>query len=497
MPPFWWLDEWANSNLSLNFALAKRVQIEYRPNLRGYMQALKSHATQRAGSFLLSALLVFPTFAFAQDPPPPPPAPSDAQAVPAPPPPAPAANMGGWKRVGDQTAQNQNTSDNAAQQPNGVPMQAPAPQGDVNGPNGQPNGYPTYGQPVYGGQQPGPQPSQQPGPPAYPQNQGGYTQGPPPQGYPQPNYQQQNAPPPVPATLTMPAGTYVTVRINQMLSSDKNQVGDAFSATITKPLVVNGVVVAEPGQTVGGHVVEAVKAGHVSGLARLGVQLTDLTLVDGQTLPIKSSLISRTGPSSVGQDAGVIAGTTALGAAVGAAAAWGKGAAIGAGSGLVLGTIGVLVTRGHPSVLLPEQMLTFRVEAPVTIATDHAPQAFHYIEPGEYGQAGYGPQGGGAYGPGPYTSAPYGAYPPVAAPAPYYYGYPYPYYAYGYPYYPYYWGPGFSLFLGGRYYGGYRGYYGGYGRYYGGPVGRAGVGVGGARVGGGVAAHSAGSGGRR
>ena len=451
------------------------------------MQALKSHATQRAGCLLLSALLAFPTFALAQDPPAPPAPPSNSQITPAPEPaPLPPPTSGGWKRVGDQTAQNQNTPtpsspDPAAQQP------PPPPQGDVNGqPNG-PNGYPTYGQPAYGGQQP----NAAPPPPAYgPQAQGGYNQGPPPQGYPQqpqPNYQ---APPPVPASLTMPAGTYLTVRINQMLSSDKNQVGDAFSATLTKPLVVNGVVVAEPGQTVGGHVVEAVKAGHVSGLARLGVQLTDLTLVDGQTLPIKTSLISRTGPSSVGQDAGTIVGTTALGAAVGAAAAWGRGAAIGAGSGLVLGVVGVLVTRGHPSILFPEQSLTFRVEAPVTISTEHAPQAFRYVEPGEYGQQpGFGQRPPGPYG--PYTSAPYPAYPPAAAPAPYYYGYPYPYYAYGYPYYPYYWGPGFGLFLGGRY------YYGGGYRYYGGPIGRAGFGVGGAHVGGGAVGHAAGGGGQR
>ena len=186
-------------------------------------------------------------------------------------------------------------------------------------------------------------------------------------------------------------------------------------ATLLKPLVVNGVVVAEPGQTIGGHVAEIQKAGHISGLARLGVQLTDLTLVDGQQIPIKSSLVSRTGPSSVGQDAGAIAGTTALGAAVGAAAAWGKGAAIGAGSGAALGIIGVLVTRGHPSILYPEQTLTFRIEAPVTIATDHAPQAFHYVEPGEYSQPMYsqGPGPVGQYG--PYTAAPYPAYPPVAA----------------------------------------------------------------------------------
>ncbi len=283
-----------------------------------------------------------------------------------------------------------------------------------------------------------------------------------------------------------------------MLSSERNQVGDPFSATLLKPLVVNGIVLAEPGQTIGGHVAEVQKAGHVSGLARLGVQLTDLALVDGQQLTIKSSLVSRTGPGRGGEEAGTIVGTTALGAAVGAAAAWGRGAAIGAGSGLVLGMIGVLVTHGHPSILYPEQTLTFRIEAPVTVDTTHAPQAFRYVEPGEYSQPAYGQQPG--YG--PYTSAPY---PPAAAPAPYYngypYPYPYPYYAYGYPYY----GPGFSLFLGGGYWYGGRYFYGP-GRYYGGgPIVRSGgvVGgrvaggvVGGGRsIGGGGVGHSSGGGG--
>jgi len=456
------------------------------------MQAIKSHTAQRAGSLLLSALLAFPTFALAQDPPapPPPPTPNDIQSA-APSNPAPSA--GGWKRVGEQTAQNQNPDPAAAQQapPDGAAgQQAPPPPPPPPQENG--GGQPPYAPQANGGYNQAP-------PQGYPQ-QGYPQQGYPQQGYPQQGYPQQGYPQqqqqPVPVTLNMPAGMYFTVRINQMLSSDKNQVGDPFSATLIKPLVVNGVVVAEPGQTIGGHVAEAVKAGHVSGLARLGVQLTDLTLVDGQQIPIKSSLVSRTGPSSVGQDAGTIVGTTGLGAAVGAAAAWGKGAAIGAGSGALLGIVGVLVTRGHPSVLYPEQMLTFRLEAAVTVDTSHAPQAFRYVEPGEYGQPGPGPQT--SYG--PYTSAPYP--PPAGAPAPYYggYGYPYPYPYYGYRYgYPYY-GAGFGLFLGGGYWYGGRYYYGGrygggYGRPYGGAIGgRIGGGVVGGRVGGGAVGGRAGGG---
>jgi hypothetical protein len=246
-------------------------------------------------------------------------------------------------------------------------------------------------------------------------------------------------------------GTYITVRVNQPLSSDHNQAGDAFTATLVRPLVVDGFVVAQTGQTIGGRVAEAKKAGRVEGTSRLAVQLTDLTLVDGQNIPIQSQLVSRTGPTSVGRDAAAIGGTTALGAAAGAAADWGRGAAIGAGAGALVGVVGVLLTRGHPTVIYPEQVLTFRVETPVTIATDRAPQAFRAVEPEDYQQGlqasrPMGPRPPGPYGYGPsYAYAPYGPYPYVYGPA----YYPYPYY----------WGPSVGFYVGPRFY--YRGgYYG-------------------------------------
>jgi hypothetical protein len=293
-----------------------------------------------------------------------------------------------------------------------------------------------------------------------PPNQPGYAYSQNPAPPADPNYAQRQPPPApqneppnysVPAQLTIRPGTFITVRVNQWLSSDRNQAGDAFAATLVRPVVVDGVVVAEPGQTIGGRVVEAKKAGHVEGVARLAVQLTDLTLVDGQQLPIQTQLMSRVGPTSVGRDVGAIAGTTAIGAAAGAAADWGRGAAIGAGAGAAVGIIGVLLTRGHASVIYPESVLTFRVEAPITIATDRAPQAFRYVEPNEYER----PSDMQTRRPPPPARGPY-AYDYAPAPPPYYYGGP----AY-HPYYPYY--GGFSLWLGPRYYHGGGYFYGGRG----------------------------------
>jgi len=56
----------------------------------------------------------------------------------------------------------------------------------------------------------------------------------------------------VPPSITLPAGTVIPVRLNDWLSSDKNQSGDRFSATLEQPLVANGWVVAVRGQVVTG-----------------------------------------------------------------------------------------------------------------------------------------------------------------------------------------------------------------------------------------------------
>jgi hypothetical protein len=253
----------------------------------------------------------------------------------------------------------------------------------------------------------------------------------------------------LPPQLTLRRGSFVTVRIDQPLSSDRNQQGDAFAATLVRPLVVDGVVVAERGQTLGGRVEEAQRAGRVQGVSRLAVQLTDLSLADGRQLPIQTQLISRSGPTSEGRDAGTIATTTVMGAAIGAAADWGRGAAIGAGVGAVAGTIGVLLTRGHETVIYPESILTFRIETPVTISTEGAPQAFRWVEREDYDRPNElasrpTPVRGGC--------GPYGCPPP----APYYYGGPWS---------PYYYGPGIGFYYGPRFYYGGGSYFGrGYSR---------------------------------
>jgi hypothetical protein len=246
------------------------------------------------------------------------------------------------------------------------------------------------------------------------------------------------APPPS-GPLTLPAGTWITVRIDQPLSSDHNQPGDTFTATLAQPLVANGRLLARRGQTVQGMVAEVQKAGHVKGTSSLRLQLTELGLADGRQVQVKTSLMERRGDTSVGRDIAAVGATTAAGAAIGAAADGGFGAGMGAIAGAAVSTIGVLATRGRATVVYPETALTFRLESPIAIESEDALEAFQPVRQEDYEQAGLYRQG-----------------PPPRRP-PYYSGYPPPYYSNYSNYPPYFYGPQIVFYGGRGYYGrGYR-----------------------------------------
>jgi len=217
------------------------------------------------------------------------------------------------------------------------------------------------------------------------------------------------------------------VRTTNPISTDHNQVGDAFSAVLTEPIVVNGVVVARRGQTIQGRVSTVEKAGRVSGTSKLGLELTQVSLVDGQQITLHSQLVTRDGGTSYGRDATAIGATTLAGAAIGAGVNGGVVAGVGAAGGLVASTVGVLLTRGKPAVIYPETVLTFKVMDPITISTANSAGAFRPVGQQDYENntrrlvSAPAPRPGyGGYGYGGYPAAPYPYY---AAPYPYYYGY--------------------------------------------------------------------------
>lgn len=254
----------------------------------------------------------------------------------------------------------------------------------------------------------------------------------------------QGAPPAsqaVPPELTLPAGTLVTVRLTETLSSDHNIPGDGFTAVLEQPLVAQGWVVSRRGQMAVGRVATAQKAGRVQGVSQLAVELSELVMVDGRQVSVRTQLIRSAAGTSNARDAVGVGTSAGVGATIGAAAGGGEGAAIGAAAGAVAGIVGVLTTRGRATELYPETILTFRLEEPVSIPTQESMQAFRPVSQQDY-------SGNDGRRNVPRTFRAGEAYPP---PPPYYYS---PYYP-GYWYYGYYgfgpgvfWGP--RVIIGGR-----------------------------------------------
>jgi hypothetical protein len=211
---------------------------------------------------------------------------------------------------------------------------------------------------------PAPAPEQTPAPVQAPASAPVAIAPPPP---PPPVMEERKPEPRQPATVTIPAGTTIAVRLEQALASDRNYQGDQFRATLDQPIVVDQLVIAERGARVFGKVVEVDQSGRVKGLAQLSLELTSLTTADGQRLQIQTERFSKQANSTKKKDAAKIGAGAGIGAIIGAIAGGGKGAAIGAGAGGAAGGADVLLTRGDPAKLPVETRMSFRLRDAVTV----------------------------------------------------------------------------------------------------------------------------------
>jgi len=166
--------------------------------------------------------------------------------------------------------------------------------------------------------------------------------------------------------VTVPAGTYLLVRMIDSVDSDKNHLGDRFRASLEQALTVDGVVVAPKGADVYGRLAEAKEAGHLEGKSQLKLELTDL-LINNRLQPIMSGDYDVSG-SSRGSNTAKKVGVGALaGTVIGAIAGGGKGAAIGAGVGAGAGAAVQVMTKGEQVHVPSETLLDFRIEQPFTL----------------------------------------------------------------------------------------------------------------------------------
>jgi hypothetical protein len=157
---------------------------------------------------------------------------------------------------------------------------------------------------------------------------------------------------------TIPAGTHISVRVGQELSSGTAKVGDRFDATLARDLVVGGKTVARAGSAARGKVTLAKSSGRLHAPGQISVRLTSIQ-AEGKTITLSTGSYHLEGKSHTKSNATKIGGGAALGALIGGIAGGGKGAAIGAGAGGAAGT-GVAAATGKEEAIIPaEKTLSF------------------------------------------------------------------------------------------------------------------------------------------
>jgi hypothetical protein len=171
-------------------------------------------------------------------------------------------------------------------------------------------------------------------------------------------------------SVTLPAGTQLSVRTIDSIDSTKNHVGDRFQASLQEPLVVDGNIVVPKGADVYGRLDEAKTSGTFTGKSELRLALTGI-VVNGQTVPLVSGEYELTGKSCGASTAKRTICGAAVGSIIGAIAGGGKGAAIGAGVGGSAGAGSEIITKGDQVKVPSETLLDFTLQQNVSIPVRH------------------------------------------------------------------------------------------------------------------------------
>jgi len=173
--------------------------------------------------------------------------------------------------------------------------------------------------------------------------------------------------PPAPVLASVPAGTLLTLELDQDLSSQTSLVGDVFTATVVEGITGEGRELIPAGAKVQGTVTEAEPAKRGAGNAKLSVTFDLLELQDGYRTNIVASLQEAT-ESKKKRNAQVIGGSAAAGALLGRIVGKNtKGAVIGGIIGGGIGTAVVLGKEGEQAVMPAATPLTIRLEEPVQV----------------------------------------------------------------------------------------------------------------------------------
>ncbi len=164
--------------------------------------------------------------------------------------------------------------------------------------------------------------------------------------------------------MRIPQGVTLRVRLDSAVDTRRNRPGDGFTATLDRPVIVQGATVIPAGTRFRGHLTAAAASGRLKGRPVLGLTLDSFHL-QGREVRVRTSSVERVGPRHKTRNAIFIGGGAGLGAAIGALAGGGKGAAIGGLAGAGAGTAGAAATGKEELSLGAETQLVFTTRSAV------------------------------------------------------------------------------------------------------------------------------------
>jgi hypothetical protein len=168
-------------------------------------------------------------------------------------------------------------------------------------------------------------------------------------------------PPVIPVNATIPAGSTLTIRIDQRISVKNSRAGETFTGEIVTPVLASDDKVLVPkGALVGGVVDVSHRRGHFKGSSLLELRLTSMTM-DGIRYPLATRDIARTKKGKGRRSTALIGGGAGLGMLVGGIASGGVGLVVGGLAGGGAGTAVAGLTGNRDIDIPAESIVHFKL----------------------------------------------------------------------------------------------------------------------------------------
>jgi hypothetical protein len=170
----------------------------------------------------------------------------------------------------------------------------------------------------------------------------------------------------------LPSGTELTVRTSEDIDSSSAVVNQTFSAIVERDIVGGTGNVVIPAGSHAVLVVREISSGGVTGSPDMALDMQSMT-VSGRRYLVSTADLKKDTGTGIGTNrrtAETIGGGAAIGTLIGAIAGGAKGAAIGVLVGAAGGAGVQVLNRGKDVRLPAETLLTFALNAPVTLQAE-------------------------------------------------------------------------------------------------------------------------------